>query len=78
MNVHKILFALAFALMQAACDKADSPAQTTQADTATGDKSSLTTYVDAKVESVNIGSDGLYLNLAGLGTVPMGYVLRIS
>jgi len=50
----------------------------TQANAATGDKAPLTTYANATVESVNIGSDGLYLNLAGLGTVPIGYVLRIS
>ncbi|WP_108805756.1 flagellar hook capping FlgD N-terminal domain-containing protein, partial [Xanthomonas fragariae] len=41
----------------------------TQTDTA-GDKSKLPTYVDAPVDSVTIGSDGLYLNLIGLGTYP--------
>jgi len=45
---------------------------------ATGEKSTLPVYVNAKVESVNIGSDGLYLNLKGLGTAPIGHVLRIS
>jgi len=45
---------------------------------AKGDKTELSTYVNAVVESVNIGSDGLYLNLKGLGTAPIGYVLRVS
>jgi len=34
--------------------------------------------VQAPVESVTVGSDGLYLNLKGLGTAPIDYVLRIS
>ena len=34
--------------------------------------------VDATVDSVTIGSDGLYLNLPGLGTAPLDYVLRIG
>ena len=38
----------------------------------------LDTYVKGKVESVTIGSDGLYLNLPGLGTAPLEYVLRIG
>ncbi|CAD7381285.1 MULTISPECIES: flagellar hook assembly protein FlgD [Xanthomonas] len=49
----------------------------TQTDTA-GSKSKLSTYVDAPVDSVTIGSDGLYLNLTGLGTSPLANVLRVS
>ncbi|WP_115048402.1 flagellar hook capping FlgD N-terminal domain-containing protein [Xanthomonas arboricola] len=49
----------------------------TQTDTA-GSKSKLPTYVDAPVESVTIGSEGLYLNLTGLGTSPLAKVLRVS
>ncbi len=45
---------------------------------ATGKPAVLNTYVDAVVESVTIGSDGLYLNLPGLGTAPLDYVLRIG
>jgi len=45
---------------------------------ASGDKAGLSTYVNALVESVNIGSDGLYLNLKGLGAAPIGHVLRVS
>jgi len=45
---------------------------------ASGDKSELSTYLNAMVESVSIGSDGLYLNLKGLGTAPIGHVLRVS
>ncbi|KAB7771857.1 flagellar hook capping FlgD N-terminal domain-containing protein [Xanthomonas maliensis] len=44
----------------------------------TGDKSKLSTYVNAPVDSVTIGSDGLYLNLTGLGTAPIANVLRVS
>ncbi|MCW4456286.1 hypothetical protein OK348_15980 [Flavobacterium sp. MXW15] len=43
-----------------------------------GEKTKLNTYVQAPVESVTVGSDGLYLNLKGLGTAPIDYVLRIS
>jgi flagellar basal-body rod modification protein FlgD len=43
-----------------------------------GTQSKLSTYVQAEVESVTVGSDGLYLNLKGLGTAPLDYVLRIS
>jgi len=43
-----------------------------------GKTSALNTYVDSKVDSVTIGSDGLYLNLPGLGTAPLDYVLRIG
>jgi len=45
---------------------------------ASGDKTILSTYVNAIVDSVSIGSDGLYLNLNGLGTAPIGHVLRVS
>ncbi|MCD9087135.1 flagellar hook capping FlgD N-terminal domain-containing protein [Stenotrophomonas sp. SY1] len=43
-----------------------------------GAQSKLSTYVQAEVESVTVGSDGLYLNLKDLGTAPLDYVLRIS
>ncbi|QNR95873.1 flagellar hook assembly protein FlgD [Stenotrophomonas sp. 169] len=43
-----------------------------------GAKTKLGTYVEAPVESVTVGSDGLYLNLKGLGAAPIDYVLRIS
>jgi len=43
-----------------------------------GADSTLSTYVQAPVESVTVGSDGLYLNLKGLGTAPIDYVLRVS
>jgi len=33
---------------------------------------------DGRVDSVTVGSDGLYLDLPGLGTVPLDYVLRVS
>ncbi|ADV27366.1 flagellar hook capping protein [Pseudoxanthomonas suwonensis 11-1] len=36
------------------------------------------TYVRGRVESVTAGSDGLFLDLPGLGTVPLDYVLRVS
>jgi len=49
----------------------------TQANT-NGTKSSLSTYINASVESVSIGSDGLYLNLKGLGVAPIDHVLRVS
>ncbi|MFT3668563.1 MAG: flagellar hook capping FlgD N-terminal domain-containing protein [Pseudoxanthomonas sp.] len=45
---------------------------------ADGTATALNTYVDATVDSVTIGSDGLYLNLPGLGTAPLDYVLRIG
>lgn len=45
---------------------------------AKGTTTALSTYVQAPVESVTVGSDGLYLNLKGLGTAPIDYVLRIS
>lgn len=50
----------------------------TQIDASSGDKSTLSTYVQAPVESVTVGSDGLYLNLKGLGAAPIDYVLRVS
>jgi flagellar basal-body rod modification protein FlgD len=43
-----------------------------------GTESDLDTYVRGTVDSVTVGSDGLYLDLPGLGTVPLDYVLRIS
>jgi len=43
-----------------------------------GLKSKLNTYVQAKVESVSAGTDGLYLNLSGLGAVPLDYILRVE
>jgi len=45
---------------------------------ASGETSTLSTYIEARVESVSIGSDGLYLNLNGLGTAPLAWVLRVS
>ncbi|WP_024890312.1 flagellar hook capping FlgD N-terminal domain-containing protein [Luteimonas huabeiensis] len=44
---------------------------------ADGSGGSLETYVRGRVESVSVGSDGLYLDLQGLGTAPIGYVLRV-
>ncbi|WP_101927718.1 MULTISPECIES: flagellar hook capping FlgD N-terminal domain-containing protein [Luteimonas] len=43
-----------------------------------GETTTLSTYVKAKVDSVSVGSDGLYLDLHGLGTAPIGYVLRVN
>ncbi|MDG2526869.1 flagellar hook capping FlgD N-terminal domain-containing protein [Stenotrophomonas sp. HITSZ_GD] len=43
-----------------------------------GTDSKISTYIQAPVESVTVGSDGLYLNLKGLGTAPISYVLRVS
>ncbi|KRG38290.1 flagellar basal body rod modification protein [Stenotrophomonas panacihumi] len=43
-----------------------------------GTDSTISTYIQAPVESVTVGSDGLYLNLKGLGTAPISYVLRVS
>ena len=43
-----------------------------------GTASAVDTYVRGTVESVTVGSDGLFLDLPGLGTVPLDYVLRIS
>jgi len=43
-----------------------------------GTNTKLSTYVQAEVESVTVGTDGLYLNLKGLGSAPLAYVLRVS
>jgi len=43
-----------------------------------GTRTKLNTYVQATVESVSAGADGLYLNLAGLGAVPLDYILRVE
>ncbi|UYB50468.1 flagellar hook assembly protein FlgD [Xanthomonas sp. AM6] len=43
-----------------------------------GTNSKLSTYVQAPVESATIGSDGIYLDLTGLGTAPLANVLRVS
>ena len=40
-------------------------------------KKNLSTYVESRVDSVTVGSDGVFLDLAGLGTAPLDYVLRI-
>ena len=45
---------------------------------ASGKQTKLSTYVEAEVESVTVGSDGLYLNLKGLGAAPLDYVLQIG
>ena len=44
---------------------------------ATGDATELNTYARSRVQSVSVGNDGLYLDLQGLGTAPVGYVLRV-
>lgn len=41
-------------------------------------KKSLSTYVESRVQSVTVGTDGVFLDLPGLGTAPLDYVLRIS
>ena len=43
-----------------------------------GTTGKVDTYVKGTVDSVTVGSDGLYLDLPGLGTVPLDYVLRVS
>ena len=43
-----------------------------------GAKTDRETYVQAPVESVTVGTDGLYLNLKDLGVAPIDYVLRVS
>ncbi len=43
-----------------------------------GTASKIETYVKGRVDSVTVGSDGLYLDLPGLGTVPLDYVLRVG
>ncbi|WP_058834627.1 flagellar hook capping FlgD N-terminal domain-containing protein [Luteimonas abyssi] len=45
---------------------------------ANGDASTLGTYVRGRVDSVSVGSDGLYLDLERLGTAPLAYVLRVG
>ncbi len=42
-----------------------------------GEETSLNTYMRSRVQSVSVGNDGLYLDLQGLGTAPIGYVLRV-
>ena len=61
-------------------ERADAGAYTIKAThtASDGTGTALNTYVDATVDSVTIGSDGLYLNLPGLGTAPLDYVLRIG
>ena len=46
--------------------------------TADGKAGDVQTYIQAPVESVTIGSDGLYLNLKNLGAAPLEQVLRVS
>ncbi|MCD9006889.1 flagellar hook assembly protein FlgD [Luteimonas sp. XNQY3] len=46
--------------------------------TEAGATTSLSTYVRGKVESVSVGTDGLYLDIEGLGTAPLGHVLRVG
>ena len=43
-----------------------------------GTASDIQTYIQAPVDSVTIGSDGLYLNLKNLGAAPLEQVLRVS
>ncbi|WCE03752.1 flagellar hook capping FlgD N-terminal domain-containing protein [Pseudoxanthomonas sp. JBR18] len=43
-----------------------------------GTDTDLSTYVKATVESATVGSDGIYLDLTGLGTAPLANVLRVS
>lgn len=45
---------------------------------ASGTSSDLPTYIQAPVESATVGSDGIYLDLTGLGTAPLSNVLRVS
>ncbi len=44
---------------------------------ANGNGRNVSTYVRAQVQSVSVGNDGLYLDLTGLGTAPISYVLRV-
>ena len=44
---------------------------------AAGDHTNLETYVRSRVQSVSVGNDGLYLDLQGIGTAPINYVLRV-
>ena len=43
-----------------------------------GTATDVQTYIQAPVESVTIGNDGLYLNLKNLGTTALDQVLRVS
>ncbi|MFC6839305.1 flagellar hook capping FlgD N-terminal domain-containing protein [Xanthomonas theicola] len=43
-----------------------------------GANTTLSTYVQAPVESASVGSNGIYLDLTGLGTTPLANVLRVS
>lgn len=43
-----------------------------------GKAAAVQTYIQAPVDSVTIGSDGLYLNLKNLGTTSLDQVLRVS
>lgn len=42
-----------------------------------GEHTDLGTYVRSRVQSVSVGSEGLYLDLQGIGTAPISYVLRV-
>ncbi len=46
--------------------------------TAAGASTALNTYVNATVDSVTVGSSGLYVNLANLGSTPIDNVIRIG
>ena len=46
--------------------------------TAAGASTSLNTYVNATVDSVTVGSSGLYVNLANLGSTSIDNVIRIG
>lgn len=46
--------------------------------TAAGASTSMNTYVNATVDSVTVGSSGLYVNLANLGSTPIDNVIRIG
>ena len=41
-------------------------------------ETALSTYVRGRVDSVSAGADGLYLDIQGLGTAPVGHVLRVG
>lgn len=42
-----------------------------------GERTELATYVRSRVQSVSVGTEGLYLDLKGIGTAPISYVLRV-
>lgn len=46
--------------------------------TAAGASTSMNTYVNATVDSVTVGSSGLYVNLANLGSTSIDNVIRIG